>query len=229
LEEQRREAEGARVAAALRDHGRRLADRLDVRKWCPDLDFLYYAPAMNSTGWPFKFAVTWTVIAAAAAFAPNAGAQAASEEQAGATFRLPFGAAPSEIFGVPCKLVPGNADFAPSVRCNSADPMKQPSIAISVADWKSHPSRAEMIANFREAFHERSIFNAIREENFAPPDDPEAVGFRALYQTDLGNRYVWTVLSKGKMIRVLVTAFAPADFAAMTADIEWKIFVVPRP
>ena len=193
------------------------------------MDFLWYAPAMNSTGWPFKFAVTWAVIAAAAAFAPNAGAQTASEEQAGDTFRLPFGAAPSEIFGVPCKLVPGDADFAPSLRCNSADPLKQPSIGISVADWKSHPSRAEMIANFREAFHERSIFNVIREENFAPPDDPEAVGFRALYQTELGNRYVWAVLSKGKMTRVLVTAFAPADFAAMTADIEWKIFGVPRP
>ncbi|PTD17573.1 hypothetical protein CV103_17445 [Sphingomonas fennica] len=61
------------------------------------------------------------------------------------------------------------------------------------------------------------------------PSDPEAVGFRGLYQTELGNRYVWVVLSRGKMIRVVAAVFAPTDFAAMTADIEWKIFGVPNP
>ena len=85
-----------------------------------------------------------------------------------------------------------------------------------------------MIANMREAFHERAMFKVVREEDFVLASDPEAVGFRALYQTDMGNRYVWAVLSRGTMVRVIATVYAPADFAAMTADIESKVFGVPR-
>ena len=156
-----------------------------------------------------------------------AGQSAPTESVADNAFSLPFGPVPTEIFGVPCEARPGDEHFAPSLRCSPADIMRQPSINVSVADWRSRPTRAEMIANMREAFHERAMFNVIREEDFAPPADPEAVGFRGLYQTELGNRYVWAVLSRGKMIRVIVTVFAPTDFAAMVADVEHKIFGVP--
>lgn len=176
----------------------------------------------------FKVALTCGLTAAAVSFTPSAEAQTAPKEEVSANFSLPFGATPSEIFGVPCKAIQGDANFAPSLQCYPAETLKKPSISVIVADWKSHPSRAEIIGKVREAFHERPIFNVIREESFAPPGDPEAVGFRALYQTDLGNRYVWAVLSRGKMIRAIATVFAPADFAAMTADIEWKVFGVPR-
>lgn len=169
-------------------------------------------------------------VAAMLALATDASAQPAPTDPAGGnSFSLPFGAVPAEIFGAPCEAHPGDANFAPSLRCEPADMMERPSISVTVADWRSRPTRAEMIANMREAFHERAMFNVIREEDFAPPGDPEAVGFRALYQTDLGNRYVWAVLSRGRMIRVIATVFAPADFAAMIADIEWKIFGVPTP
>ena len=168
------------------------------------------------------------VTAVTIALATGASAQSAPTELAGDNaFSLPFGPVPAEIFGVPCEPRPGDANFAPSLRCSPANVMERPSISVTVADWRSQPTRAEMIANMREAFHERPIFNVIREENFAPPSDPEAVGFRGLYQTELGNRYVWAVLSRGKMIRVIAAVFAPTDFAAMTADIERKIFGVP--
>ena len=168
-----------------------------------------------------------TVAAASAALASGASAQAIATAPPDATFALPFGPVPEEIHGVPCKPHAGNADFAPSLRCEPAEILEGPSISVSVADWGSQPTRAEMIANMREAFHERAMFNVIREEDFAPPSDPGAVGFRALYQTELGNRYVWAVLSKGKMIRVIAIVFAPTDFGAMTTDIETKIFGVP--
>jgi hypothetical protein len=165
--------------------------------------------------------------AATAPFASGAPAQAVPPEPPGEAFSLPFGPVPAEIHGVACKSQAGDADFAPSLRCFATDPLKQPSMNVSVADWRSRPTRAEMIAHTREAFHERSMFNVIREEGFVPPSDPDAVGFRGLYQTELGNRYVWTVLSKGKLIRVVATVFAPTDFDAMTQDIESKIFGVP--
>lgn len=170
-----------------------------------------------------------TAITVAAALATGASAQPAPREPAGDMFSLPFGAVPREIFGVPCEPRPGDSNFAASLRCLPANMMERPSITVSVADWRSQPTRAEIIADMRATFHERPIFNVIREENFAPPGDPEAVGFRGLYQTELGNRYVWAVLSRGKMIRVIAAVFAPADFAAMTADIEWKVFGVPLP
>lgn len=175
-----------------------------------------------------------TALLATAILIPAARAQTAPAEQPAASasqeLSMPFGGpVPAEIFGIPCKANPGTADFAPHLICMPADMMKQPSISVSVAEWKSHPSRAEIIALVREAFHERSMFNVIREEAFTPPGDPEAVGFRALYQTDLGNRYVWAVLSRGRMIRVTVMVLARTDFAAMTADIEAKVFAVPRP
>lgn len=141
------------------------------------------------------------------------------------SFSLPFVDVPSEIFGVPCKAEPGDANFAASLRCLPSNLMERPSITVSSANWRSQPTRAEMIANMREAFHERSL-KVVREEDFAPPLVPEAIGFRGFYQTDLGNRYVWAVLAKGKMIRVIATVFAPTDYAAMTADIERKIFGV---
>lgn len=168
-------------------------------------------------------------ITLAAILATGASAQSAAREQAGDTLSLPFGVVPREIFGVPCESVPGDSNFAASLRCFPANMMERPSITVSVADWRSQPTRAEIIASMREAFHERPIFNVIREENFAPPSDPEAVGFRGLYQTELGNRYVWAVLTRGKMIRVIAAVFAPTDFATMTADIEFKIFGVPLP
>ena len=168
------------------------------------------------------------VSALAVALAAGASAQSAPASSAqDNSFSLPFGTVPAEIFGVPCEARPGDENFAPSLTCFPADIMRQPSISVSVADWRSQPTRAEMIAMVREAFHERPIFNVIREENFAPPSDREAVGFRALYQTELGNRYVWAVLSRGKMIRVTVAVFAPIDFAAMIADVELKIFGIP--
>jgi hypothetical protein len=154
------------------------------------------------------------------------GASMPAVAQPGAPFAPPFGPVPKEIHGVACEARAGDADFAPSLRCAAADPMKQPSISVAVSDRPRPPTRAELVANERLAYQNRPIFNVIREEDFAPPADPGAIGFRGLYQTELGNRYVWAVYSKGKLIRVLVIVFAPTDFAAMTADIEGKIFGV---
>lgn len=149
-------------------------------------------------------------------------------EPPGQAFALPFGPVPDEINGTPCRPQTGDENFAPSLRCTPAQIDKQPLIAVSVADWKSQPTEAEMAADMREAFHERRIFNIIREETFRPPSDPDAVGYRGVYQTEMGNRYVWAVCSKGKMIRVTAAVFAPTDTAAMSADIERKVFgVVP--
>ena len=86
-----------------------------------------------------------------------------------------------------------------------------------------------MIANMREAFHERAMFNVIREVDFSLPSDPESVGFKALYQTELGNRYVWALRTKGKMIRVIVTVFAPTNFAVLIGEVEEKVFGLSRP
>lgn len=170
------------------------------------------------------------MLAALTSLAAHASAQSAFElKSGGATIDLPFGGVPTEIFGIPCKNDPGDAHFAASLRCFPANSMEKPSINVSVANWRSEPSQAEMIANMREAFHERSLFKVIREETFAPPSDPMAVGFRGLYQTELGNRYVWAVRSKGKMVRVIAAVFAPIDANAMMTDIEQKIFGVPVP
>ena len=175
----------------------------------------------------FAVRVALTAVAATAAFASAASAQTVPAAPPGETFALPFGPVPEEIHGVACEPRAGDADFAPSLWCEPARIMEQPSIFVSVADWRSQPTRTELIAHMREAFHERPMFNVIREEAFAPPADPGAVGFRALYQTELGNRYVWAVLSKGKLIRVIATVFAPTDFGAMTTDIERKVFGAP--
>lgn len=156
-------------------------------------------------------------------------AQPATPAAPNATLSMPFGPVPAEIFGVPCEVRPGDANFAPSLDCSPANVMERPSINVSVADWRSRPTREQMVASAREAYHERAMFNVIREEPFAPPADPEAVGFRGAYQTELGNRYVWYVLSRGKMIRVSVAVFAQTDIRAMIADIESRVFGVPPP
>lgn len=220
---------GVRAIIGHARRPRQLAGYYSGKRWIVDLFFPCYVPIMNRTCRSFKSAVTGAFIVAATAFATSAAAQPVPEAQVGDALSLPFGVVPREIFDVPCTVEPGNADVAPSLRCEPANILDRPSIAVSVADWKSHPSRAEIIANVREAFHERPMLNVIREENFVPPGDLDAVGFRALYQTDLGNRYVWAVLSRGKMMRVVAFVFAPGDFAAMTADIEWKLFGVPPP
>ena len=178
---------------------------------------------------PFAMRLALTAAAAAGALASAASAQAVATAPSGAPFALPFGPVPEEIHGVACEPHAGDADFAPSLWCKPVEMTKQPSIFVSVADWRAQPTRSELIAHMREAFHERPMFNVIREEDFAPPADPGAVGFRALYQTELGNRYVWAVLSKGKLIRVIATVFAPTDFGAMTTDIERKVFGAPAP
>ncbi|WP_211314323.1 hypothetical protein, partial [Sphingomonas fennica] len=108
-------------------------------------------------------------ITVAAVLATGASAQPAPGEQVGDTFSLPFGAVPREIFGVLCESEPGDSNFAATLKCFPTNMMERPSITVSVADWRSQPTRAEIIANTREAFHERSIFNVIREDNFAPP------------------------------------------------------------
>jgi hypothetical protein len=165
----------------------------------------------------------------AAALVSGASAQPAATEpgETNSAFSLPSGAIPSEIFGVPCVTRPGDANFVPYLDCTPADMMEKPSIRVTVGDWRSRPTREQMIAAAREAYHERAMFNVIREEPFAPPGDPEAVGFRGAYQTELGNRYVWYVLTRGKMIRAAAAVFAQTDVAAMITDIEWKIFGVP--
>ncbi|HEX8241621.1 MAG TPA: hypothetical protein VF574_17935 [Allosphingosinicella sp.] len=139
---------------------------------------------------------------------------------------LPSGSIPARIFGIDCEARDGDSTSDPSLRCDPPDLLKTPSISAVSGPWKRQMTRAEMIALMREAFHERTMFNVIREEPFEPTADPKAVGFRALYQTDLGNRYVWALLSEGRFTRVIATVFAPADFAAMTADIEAKVFGV---
>ncbi|HEU0099876.1 MAG TPA: hypothetical protein VFQ67_14020 [Allosphingosinicella sp.] len=155
------------------------------------------------------------------------GARAQETSSPGAAFALPFGPVPKEIFGVPCEARPGDAEFAPSLKCNGKDALKEPGISVAVSDLPTRPTRADLIARERKAFQYRPIFNIIREEDFTPPGDPGAIGFRALYQTDFGNRYVWAVHSRGKLIRVLVLVFSPMDFAAMTADVEAKVFGLP--
>ncbi|HEY0027752.1 MAG TPA: hypothetical protein VGC35_07765 [Allosphingosinicella sp.] len=166
------------------------------------------------------------LLVACAALTPAASAQEMPQGPVGKAFALPFGPVPSELHGVACEAQPGNADFAPSLRCSAQDPLKQPSISVAVADQPNRPTRAALIANERSAFQNRPIFNVIREEDFVPPGDPAAIGYRALYQTELGNRYVWAVHSNGKLVRVLVIVFAPTDFAAMITDIESKVFGV---
>jgi hypothetical protein len=157
------------------------------------------------------------------------GASAQAPASPGAPFALPFGPVPKEIYGAPCEAKGGEPNFAPSLKCRGTDMLKQPSISVAVVDQPSRPTRAELIENERRAFQNRPIFNVIREEDFVPPGDPGAIGYRAFYQTDFGNRYVWAVHSRGKLIRVLVLIFSPTDFPAMIADVEGKVFGVPSP
>ena len=164
----------------------------------------------------------------ATALAAAAWATAASA-QAGAVFALPAAPVPAEIHGVACEPRPGEERFAPSLKCRPKDALKQPSFSVAVYDLPTQPSREELIATERRAFQNRPIFNVIREEEFAPPSDPEAVGMRGLYQTEFGNRYVWAVHSRGKLVRVLAMVFGPTDFPAMIADVESKVFGVPAP
>jgi hypothetical protein len=165
----------------------------------------------------------------AAAIALGSGASAQAPAPSGAAFALPFGPVPKEIHGAPCEAKAGEANFAPSLKCRGTDMLKQPSISVAVVDRPGRPTRAELVENERRAFQNRPIFNVIREEDFVPPGDPDAIGYRALYQTDFGNRYVWAVHSKGKLVRVLVLVFSPTDFGAMIADVESKVFGVPAP
>lgn len=164
---------------------------------------------------------------ASVAFASGVSGQAPAPS--GADFALPFGPVPKEIHGAPCEARAGDADFAPSLRCRGPDMMKLPAISVAVIDRPERPTRADLAAFERRAFQNRPIFNVIREEDFVPPGDPEAIGYRAFYQTDFGNRYVWAVHSRGKLVRVLVLVFGPTDFEAMIADIEGKVFGVPSP
>jgi hypothetical protein len=164
--------------------------------------------------------------AAAVGFASAASAQPAAGDAAARPLELPFGPIPKEIHGVACEVRPGNADFAPSLNCAARDPLKQPSISVAVSDARAGLIRADLAANERRAFQGRPIFNVVREEGFVPPADPSAIGYRALYQTELGNRYVWAVASKGKLVRVLVIVFAPTDFGAMIRDVEAKVYGV---
>ena len=171
-------------------------------------------------------AILLAVALLGAAPAPAQPAPAPAERQ---VLALPSGIIPKQIFGIDCKARDSDAYSDPTLMCEPADITRQPSISVVSAIWKRQMSRADLIAHMREAFHERPMFNVIREEPFAPPGDPQAVGFRALYQTELGNRYVWSVLSGGRYTRVMVHVFAPADFAAMQADIEAKVFGVAAP
>jgi hypothetical protein len=166
---------------------------------------------------------------AAFAVANAALASAAAAQAPGTPFALPFGPVPKDIHGAPCEAKAGEPNFAPSLKCRGTDMLKQPSISVAVADQPVRPTRAQLIENERRAFQNRPIFNVIREEDFLPPGDPGAIGYRALYQTDFGNRYVWAVHSKGKLVRVLVLVFSPTDFPAMIADVEAKVFGVPAP
>jgi hypothetical protein len=168
-----------------------------------------------------------TLASALAGFAPAA-AQGVGSAPSSQTLVLPFGPVPAELHGVACEARPGDAHFSPHLKCSAKDPLKQPSISVAVADQPVPPTRAELMARERRAFEHRPIFNVVREGDFVPPGDPEAIGYRALYQTEMGNRYVWAAWSKGKLVRVLVIVFAPTDFPAMIADIEAKIFGMPR-
>lgn len=155
-------------------------------------------------------------------------AQSPQAEPPETKLTLPSGSVPTQIFGVACKPQDGNANFMPSLMCLATDYRKQPSISVTSGNWKRELSHAQLVDRMREPYHERAMFKVIREEAFVVADDPNALGIRALYETEMGVRFVWALLSRGKMTHASASAYAPADFKTMTADIEAKIFGAPN-
>ncbi|WP_435419302.1 hypothetical protein WAB17_07045 [Parerythrobacter aurantius] len=159
---------------------------------------------------------------------PALNAQSSEVGEAERSLGLPSEIVPETIFGVPCKFHAGNQDFAPTLQCLPNDIINQPSIVVTVKTLAEPQTRADMEARFREGLHERMILRVVDKGDFTLENDQESVGFKALYQTDVGNRYVWSVLSKGRKIVVVATILSYVDIDALVRDIETKIFRSPQ-
>ena len=159
---------------------------------------------------------------------PALNAQPSEAGEAERSLGLPSGTVPETIFGVPCKFHAGNRDFAPTLQCLPDDIINQPSIVVTVKTLAEPQTRADMEAHFREGLHERMILRVFDKGDFTLENDQESVGFKALYQTDVGNRYVWSVFSKGRKIVVVATILSSVDIDALVRDIETKIFRAPQ-
>lgn|GEM_PF-2065912 len=156
--------------------------------------------------------------------APPVSAMEANEQLAKDVLHLPSGNIPKQIFGVDCTQLDGDEHFGPSLRCFPTDIMKLPSIGVAVIKTEREWDRPKLIERMRSAYHESELFNVIREEPFQITDDAHEVGVRALYQTNLGNRYVWSIVSEGKIITVTAGVFSKVNFGKMISDIELKVF-----
>lgn len=160
----------------------------------------------------------------AAVCSPLAAAQTAPAAPIAEPFSLPFGPVPSTLHGVPC-TVSGEAGLA----CFPADVTTQPVIGVTVSDWTRPLSRQDLVRFVEDTIYEGSPGKLLQRVDFAPPADPDATGFRALYQTSAGNHHVWAVVSHGKLVIAIAITPAPDAFAAMDRDIERKIFgIAPR-
>jgi hypothetical protein len=138
---------------------------------------------------------------------------------------FPNGQVPHEIFGNTCtehKLSSNTNSYL--LHCKPRNLMERPSINVIIRRMDKPETYQEMIANTQSAFHERSMFNIVREESIGLEGKPEAFGFRAIYQTEMGNRYVWSLQQNGYLLTTMATIFAPTDNAKLKQDVESKVY-----
>jgi hypothetical protein len=150
-----------------------------------------------------------------------------AEELKAPDFSLPSGTVPTTIFGNVCKMIAGDANFAPRLDCKGTDVVKDPSILISMVDSKCERSSEQMMADRRRLINDGTpFFNVVWQQEFLPASVPSGVGYRGFYQLSMGNRYWWETCGNGKLTRVSVIMFSPTNNDALKADIEEKVFGV---
>jgi hypothetical protein len=146
-------------------------------------------------------------------------------EAPSAHFIVPSGSVPTEIFGNKCVKRAGDANFAPMLSCKANNVAEHPSISVSVVQNKCDKTQEQMIVASRNQYNDGTpFFKVVSEVSFVSETAPDEVGFRAFYQTSLGNRYVWHVCGNGKLTRVLAQIFSPTDNDALANEIEDKVF-----
>jgi hypothetical protein len=133
---------------------------------------------------------------------------------------------PDSIVGVKCSedtMMNGGDTYVWS--CRADDFMKHPWSNFFVTTSGKPLTEAMQMDSARDALHDRQIIKA-KEESFAPKSMPGAVGFKGYYQTDLGNRMIWSVYHEGKVYGVMVFILEKTDMKKLTSEIESKFFGV---
>jgi hypothetical protein len=137
----------------------------------------------------------------------------------------PTGQLPKEIFGIPCS----EEKYVPSIDshilfCFPEKIFEDPTIGVIIRRIEKAENLQEMIADAREAYHESGILKVVREEKMGLEGKSAAFGFRAIYQTNNGNRFVWVLQQDGYIKTVSVSILAPTNYEKLIQDVENTVY-----